>query len=121
MTEDDILDHIRPVAAILHLGNIKFASASMSSLSSQATLDAQSEKHLQKACHCLDIPKVSTLKQVLLLKAHVINGKVDSTSPLSTRQAEAQLNGLMRMIYLDNFDALLKRLNTGMKGSGHAL
>jgi myosin heavy chain 9/10/11/14 len=103
---DEQFDLFRILAAILHIGNIKFKSDS----SDQAMFDTNDV--IERVCHLIGVSVKDFTRAVL--RPTVKAGREIVTQQRTKRQAEDELAALCKTMYEKTFGSIVERINKAL-------
>jgi myosin protein heavy chain len=112
--EKEQLSILRTIAAILHLGNVEVVKESLRA--DQATLAADAEVHISKACQLLGVPPEPFIKGLLHPKVKAGREWVEKVQ--TPEQVRLGLDALSKGIYERGFGDLVSKINTQLDRNG---
>ncbi|KAI8372758.1 P-loop containing nucleoside triphosphate hydrolase protein [Radiomyces spectabilis] len=108
ISEKEMVDYFRIVAAVLHLGNITLTS------DRGERADVRDFSAIERVCHLLGIPAQEFTKS--LLSPRIKAGRDWVSQAKSPQQVRANLDALAKTLYERNFGSLVDRVNRAIDG-----
>jgi myosin heavy subunit len=109
-------DVLRIIAAVLHLGNIKFSSTIKDNIE-EACLDESSSTAVKNISTLLQVQE-DDLKFALAQKVSSMGGREQVTITLNLQQAIDTRDTLAKTLYSNLFDHIIKTVDEGLHSDG---